>query len=179
MVKNLNTIDRGTKIRLGRWHNDDQADNTIVINASDTPINASNANALYMKPIRSDPSNSTLMTGFDPNTYEIVNTGLTRDEVVSHEVDYYANIGNTFTSTIKFEGDTSLTTEGVVGIANIEPIHTLDVGTKFYVDEEGANVPLFWEIPTYKMMSSLGETWMSGVHSPPSTPKIQPSRMPS
>jgi carbonic anhydrase/acetyltransferase-like protein (isoleucine patch superfamily) len=140
MVKNLNTIDRGTKIRLGRWHNDDQADNTIVINASDTPINASNANALYMKPIRSDPSNNTLMTGFDPNTYEIVNTGLRRDDVAPREVDYYANIGNTFTSTIKFEGDTSLTTEGVVGIGNIEPIHTLDVGTKFYVDENGANV---------------------------------------
>jgi predicted acyltransferase (DUF342 family) len=140
MVKNLNTIDRGTKVRLGRWHNDDQADNTIVINASDTPINASIANALYMKPIRSDPSNNTIMTGFDPNTYEIVNTGLRRDDVAPREVDYYANIGNTFTSTIKFEGDTSLTTEGVVGIANVQPIHTLDVGTKFYVDENGANV---------------------------------------
>src|SRR6056300_1469433 len=140
MVKNLNTIDRGTKIRLGRWHNDDQADNTIVINASDTPINASNANALYMKPIRSDPSNNTIMTGFDPNTYEILDTGLRRDDIAPREVDYYANIGNTFTSTIKFEGDTSLTTEGVVGIANVQPIHTLDVGTKFYVDENGANV---------------------------------------
>ena len=140
MVKNLNTIDRGTKIRLGRWHNDDQADNTIVINASDTPINASNANALYMKPIRSDPSNNTIMTGFDPNTYEILDTGLRRDDIAPREVDYYANIGNTFTSTIKFEGDTSLTTEGVVGIGNVQPIHTLDVGTKFYVDENGANV---------------------------------------
>src|SRR5210317_1800013 len=140
MVKNLNTIDRGTKIRLGRWHNDDQADNTIVINASDTPINASNANALYMKPIRSDPSNNTIMTGFDPNTYEILDTGLRRDDIAPREVDYYANIGNTFTSTIKFEGDTSLTTEGVIGIANTEPVHTLDVGTKFYVDENGANV---------------------------------------
>ena len=140
MVKNLNTIDRGTKIRLGRWHNDDQADNTIVINASDTPINASNANALYMKPIRSDPSNNTIMTGFDPNSFEILDTGLRRDDIAPREVDYYANIGNTFTSTIKFEGDTSLTTEGVVGIANVQPIHTLDVGTKFYVDENGANV---------------------------------------
>src|SRR6056300_1692591 len=140
MVKNLNTIDRGTKIRLGRWHNNDQADNTIVINASDTPINASNAHALYMKPIRSDPSNNTIMTGFDPNTYEILDTGLRRDDIAPREVDYYANIGNTFTSTIKFEGDTSLTTEGVVGIGNVQPIHTLDVGTKFYVDENGANV---------------------------------------
>ena len=140
MVKNLNTIDRGTKVRLGRWHNDDQAENTIVINASDTPINASNANALYMKPIRSAPSNDTIMTGFDPNTYEIVNTGLRRGDIVPREVDYYANIGNTFTSTIKFENDVSLTTEGVVGIANVQPIHTLDVGTKFYVDENGANV---------------------------------------
>ena len=140
MVKNLSTIDRGTKLRFGRWHNDDQAENTIVINASDTPINASNANALYMKPIRSDPSNNTIMTGFDPNSFEILDTGLRRDDVAPREVDYYANIGNTFTSTIKFEGVTSLTTEGVVGIANVQPIHTLDVGTKFFVDENGANV---------------------------------------
>ena len=139
MVKNLSTIDRGTKIRLGRWHNDDQADNTIVINASDTPIQVDQP-GLYMKPIRSDPSNNTIMTGFDPETYEILNTGLRRDDIAPREVDYYANIGNTFTSTLQFTADNALITEGRVGISNVEPVHTLDVGSKFYVDENGANV---------------------------------------
>ena len=140
MVKNSSTIDRGTKVRLGRWHNDDQADNTIVINASDTPIIVDTPNALYMKPIRSDGTDNTLITGYRVDTHEIVNVGLTREQIRPRDIDYYANIGNTFTSTIKFEGDTSLTTEGMIGIANTAPIHTLDVGTKFYVDENGANV---------------------------------------
>ena len=140
MVKNSSTIDRGTKVRLGRWHNDDQADNTIVINASDTPIIVDTPNALYMKPIRSDDTDNTLITGYRVDTHEIVNVGLTREQIRPRDIDYYANIGNTFTSTIKFEGDTSLTTEGMIGIANTAPIHTLDVGTKFYVDENGANV---------------------------------------
>ena len=140
MVKNSSTIDRGTKVRLGRWHNDDQADNTIVINASDTPIIVDTPNALYMKPIRSDDTDNTLITGYRVDTHEIVNVGLTREQIRPRDIDFYSNIGNTFTSTIKFEGDTSLTTEGMIGIANTAPIHTLDVGTKFYVDENGANV---------------------------------------
>jgi hypothetical protein len=140
MVKNSSTIDRGTKIRLGRWHNDDQADNTIVINASDTPIQVDQPDALYMKPIRTDERDSTLMTGFNINTFEIVNTGLRRDDVAPREIDYYANIGNTLTSTLLFTGDRSFTTTGTVGISNIDPIHTLDVGTKFYVDENNVNV---------------------------------------
>ncbi len=131
MVKNSSTIDRGTKVRLGRWHNDDQADNTIVINASDTPIIVDTPNALYMKPIRSDGTDNTLITGYRVDTHEIVNVGLTREQIRPRDIDYYANIGNTFTSTIKFEGDTSLTTEGMIGIANTAPIHTLDVGTNF------------------------------------------------
>src|SRR6056300_1269948 len=139
MVKNLNTIDRGTKVRLGRWHNDDQADNTIVINASDTPVQADRA-GLYMNPVRKDETTIVTLMGFVSGTSEIVDSNLNATSVGPRVIDYYANIGNTFTSTIKFEGDTSLTTEGVIGIANTEPVHTLDVGTKFYVDENGANV---------------------------------------
>ena len=149
MVKNLSTIDRGTKIRLGRWHNDDQADNTIVINASDTPIQVDQPDALYMKPIRTDERDSTLMTGFNINTFEIVNTGLRRDDVAPREIDYYANIGNTLTSTLLFTGDRSFTTTGTVGISNVDPIHTLDVGSKFYVDDIGSNV-----------LTVLGDTYL-------------------
>ena len=149
MVKNSSTIDRGTKIRLGRWHNDDQADNTIVINASDTPIQVDQPDALYMKPIRTDERDSTLMTGFNINTFEIVNTGLRRYDVTPRVIDFYANIGNTLTSTLLFTGDRSFTTTGTVGISNVDPIHTLDVGSKFYVDDIGSNV-----------LTVLGDTYL-------------------
>ena len=69
MVKNLSTIDRGTKVRFGRWHNDDQADNTIVINASDTPINADHS-GLFMSPIRVDEGVIVTLMGVDHRTGE-------------------------------------------------------------------------------------------------------------
>ena len=41
MVKNLPTIERSTKIRFGKHATDNQAENTVVFNASDSVINAS------------------------------------------------------------------------------------------------------------------------------------------
>lgn len=120
MVKNSSTIDRGTKVRLGRWHNDDQADNTIVINASDTPINADHA-GLFMSPIRKDETTIVTLMGIDPGTGEIVDSNINAAGVQGREVDFYANIGNIFTSTIQFEGDTSLVTEGMIGKLILPP----------------------------------------------------------
>jgi hypothetical protein len=149
MVKNSSTIDRGTKVRFGRWHNDDQADNTIVINASDTPIQVDQPNALYMKPVRVNEGAVVTLMGIDPFTNEITDTNINAQGVQGREVDFYANIGNTLTSTILFTGDRSFTTTGTVGISNTDPIHTLDVGSKFYVEENGANV-----------LTVLGDTYL-------------------
>ena len=40
MVKNLPTVERSTKIRFGRNAQEDQGENTIVFNASDEQIDA-------------------------------------------------------------------------------------------------------------------------------------------
>ena len=139
MVKNLSTIDRGTKVRFGRWHNDDQAENTIVINASDTPINADHA-GLFMQPVRRDEGVVITLMGLDATTGEIVDSNINAQAVQGREIDFYANLGNVITSTIVYEADNALVTTGNIGISNLEPIHTLDVGSKFSVDETGANV---------------------------------------
>ena len=139
MVKNLSTIDRGTKVRFGRWHNDDQAENTIVINASDTPINADHA-GLFMQPVRRDEGVVVTLMGLDATTGEIVDSNINAQGVQGREIDFYANIGNVITSTIVYEADNALVTTGNIGISNLEPIHTLDVGSKFSVDETGSNV---------------------------------------
>ena len=139
MVKNLSTIDRGTKVRFGRWHNDDQAENTIVINASDTPINADHS-GLFMSPIRVDEGVVVTLMGVDHRTGEVVDSNINAQGVQGRELDFYANIGNVITSTIVYEADNALVTTGNIGISNLEPIHTLDVGSKFSVDETGSNV---------------------------------------
>ena len=139
MVKNLSTIDRGTKVRFGRWHNDDQAENTIVINASDTPINADHA-GLFMSPIRRDEGLTVTLMGVHHATGELVDSNINAQAVEGREIDFYANLGNVITSTIVYEADNALVTTGNIGISNLEPIHTLDVGSKFSVDETGSNV---------------------------------------
>ena len=140
MVKNLSTIDRSTKVRLGRHATDDQADNTIVINASNAPISAQTPGSLYMTPVRKVPGGNTKIVGYDNITHEIVDTDIDESNIIPRVVDFYANIGNTFTSTIVFEGENSLITTGNVGISNTEPIHTLDVGSNLWVDDTGSTV---------------------------------------
>jgi UDP-3-O-[3-hydroxymyristoyl] glucosamine N-acyltransferase/predicted acylesterase/phospholipase RssA len=140
MVKNLSTIDRSTKVRLGRHATDDQADNTIVINASNAPISARTPGSLYMTPLREAPGGNTKILGYDPATKEIVNTNIDEPNIVARVVDFYANIGNVFTSTIQFTGPNSLITTGNVGISNSTPVHTLDVGSNLWVDDTGSVV---------------------------------------
>src|SRR6056300_349624 len=140
MVKNLSTIDRSSKVRLGRHATDDQADNTIVINASNAPISAQTPGSLYMTPLRTVPGGNTKILGYDPTTKEILNTNIDEPNIIAKVVDFYANIGNTFTSTIVFEGENGLITTGNVGISNTEPIHTLDVGSNLWVDDTGSTV---------------------------------------
>ena len=43
---------RSTKIKVGQNTNDIQADNTIVLNASNDFINVHSANATYIAPVR-------------------------------------------------------------------------------------------------------------------------------
>ena len=48
MVKTLPTVERSTKIRFGRHAQEDQGENTIVLNASNTAVDASQGGAVYV-----------------------------------------------------------------------------------------------------------------------------------
>jgi hypothetical protein len=110
-----------------------------VINASDTPINADHA-GLFMSPIRIDEGLTVTLMGVHHATGELVDSNINAQAVEGREIDFYANLGNVITSTIVYEADNALVTTGNIGISNLEPIHTLDVGSKFSVDETGANI---------------------------------------
>src|SRR5210317_334292 len=144
MVKNLPTVERSTKIRFGKNCTEDQGENTIVFNASNVQIDATQPGAVYMTPIRKEENYeypNFKMLIYNVETKEIAESNVTAEEVINMTLEDVIINGNVTSNTVSFnDPETSVTTLSNVGVANGAPIHTLDVGTKFYVDEEGANV---------------------------------------
>src|SRR5210317_1480891 len=144
MVKNIPTIERSTKIRFGKNCTEDQGENTIVLNASNVQIDTTQPGAVYMTPIRKEtrggyPNYKMLI--YNTVTKEIADSDVIADDILLFDLESAVINGNVTSNTVSFNGPgTSVTTLSNVGVANGAPIHTLDVGTKFYVDEEGANV---------------------------------------
>lgn len=136
MVKNLNTIERSERIRIGKYTPDEQANNSIIINASSELLEA-NASGFHVTPIRKDNSVLSNTLVYNTLTKEIVDSG----ENINRTLDDILAVGNVASYTVEFQNtDTSFVTYGPVGIANTNPIHTLDVGSRFFVDENGSNV---------------------------------------
>jgi len=75
MVKNLPSVERSQKIRLGKFTPDVQATDTIVINATSADITTLDS-GLYVAPIRYDatPGVNAKTVGYDTTTKEIVQT---------------------------------------------------------------------------------------------------------
>ena len=77
MVKTLPTIERSTKIRFGKHVQEDQGENTIVLNASNTVIDASSGGALYIAPVRLDTAYQgkaeIVLMMYNTNTKELQN----------------------------------------------------------------------------------------------------------
>ena len=78
MGKNLNTIDRSERIRIGKNVPDNQAVNTIVINASNTVFTATQS-GFYVSPIRYDTSVLSNTLVYNTVTNEIVDAGISAD----------------------------------------------------------------------------------------------------
>ena len=136
MVKNLNTIERSERIRIGKYTPDEQAINSIIINASSEILEA-NTSGFHVTPIRKDSSVLSNTLVYNTVTKEIVDSG----ENIDKSLEDVTATGNTTPYTVEFQNaNTSLVTVGSVGIANANPVHTLDVGTKFFIDENGSNV---------------------------------------
>ena len=144
MVKNLPTVERSTKIRFGRNCTDDQAENTIVFNASDTQIEVPFSDSVYMTPLRQRTDltdrNITVLA-YNQITKEVMDSGAVAEDILNFTLEAAVINGNVTGNTVSFNNTfTSVTTLSNVGVANGSPIHTLDVGSTFNVDIEGSNL---------------------------------------
>ena len=146
MVKNIPSVERSTKIRFGKNVPDstDQAENTIVFNASNVHINADYAGSVYMTPLRVQPDlldPKIAMLTYNSVTKEIMDSGVLASDLFNLNLEDVTINGNVTSNTIQFVNlDTGFITSGNVGISNSAPIHTLDVGSNLYIDDTGSNV---------------------------------------
>jgi len=144
MVKNLPTVERSTKIRFGKNCTDDQAENTIVFNASDTQIDIPFSDSVYMTPlrIRTDLSDRNItVLAYNQITKEVMDSGAIAEDILNFTLEAAVINGNVTANTVSFNNAiTSVTTLSNVGVANGSPIHTLDVGSTFNIDIEGSNL---------------------------------------
>jgi hypothetical protein len=146
MVKNLPTIERSTKIRFGKNTLDDQAENTIVFNASNTAIQANTPGAVYLEPIRNrpdydDPQIVLLM--YNRETKEITESGEAATDIIETTLEGATIRGNVINfSTVYFNNveHASFVTDSNVGILNTNPQHTLSIGSNVYFEDAGSNV---------------------------------------
>src|SRR5210317_1768978 len=147
MVKNIPTIERSTKIRFGRNvpDSDVQAENTIIFNASNTLVTTPNSGSIYMSPVRFrndivDPNIVLMM--YNRETGELSESGESANALVGGQsFQATSDRGNTSSNVLQFTNfDTSFVTNGNVGIANTQPLHSLSVGSNLYVSDTGANV---------------------------------------
>ena len=136
MVKNLNTIERSERIRIGKYTPDEQAENSIIINASSAIIDA-DVSGFHVAPVRyvSNVLSNTLV--YNTVTHEVVDSG----ENINKSLDDVLAVGNVASYTVEFQNTaTSFVTYGPVGIANTNPIHTVDIGSNVFIDDTGSNV---------------------------------------
>ena len=128
MVKNLSTIDRSERVRIGKHVPNEQAVNTIIINASSNVIEASQE-GLYLAPIRVNEAMNSNAMCYDITTNEVVDSGK------ALTFQGLSEVGNSTTETIQFTNNTTgFVTTSNVGIANTNPQHELSVGGDVYVE---------------------------------------------
>ena len=146
MVKTLPTVERSTKIRFGKNCTEDQGENTIVLNASNTAIDTSNAGAIYITPVRFDDTydlkEEIVLMMYNTETKELVESGVAARDIIGNVgFDSISNQGNTSSNVVRFVSNTtSFITQSNVGIANASPGHTLSVGSNLYVSDTGSHV---------------------------------------
>ena len=144
MVKNIPTIERSTKIRFGKNCVEDQAENTIVFNASDEIIDANLPSSVYMSPLRRREDNtdrSIVVLTYNRTTKEVMDSNTIAEDILDLNLEGATKNGNTTPYTVEFNNPvTGLVTTANVGIANSLALHTLSVGSNLYVDDTGSNV---------------------------------------
>jgi hypothetical protein len=119
MVKNIPTIERSTKIRFGKHVSDSQAENTIVFNASDTAITATNSGSMYMAPLRVAEIAGSNLVGYSASTKEIVDSSIPTTLLGGVTLQSATENGNT--------------TDKFIGFQNTAPTHAISVADKVFI----------------------------------------------
>ena len=134
MVKNIPTIERSTKIRFGKHVSDSQAENTIVFNASDSAVNATNTGSIYMAPLRVAELAGSNLIGYAASTKEIVDSSVPTSLLGGVTLQSATDRGNVTSNTVQFSNAiTSFVTTSNIGVANSAPIHALSVKDKVFM----------------------------------------------
>ena len=134
MVKNIPTIERSTKIRFGKHANDNQAENTVVFNASDAPISASTPGSLYVTPVRVAELAGSNFFAYHAQTSELVDSGVATDLLGGITLQNATTVGNVTANTVEFNNaTTSFVASSNVGISNTLPTHALSVADKVFI----------------------------------------------
>ena len=143
MVKNLPTIERSTKIRFGKNCTNDQAENTIVFNASETEIDTPFTDSVYITPLRlrTDLTDRNItVLAYNQVTKEMMDSGAIAEDILNFTFEAAVINGNVTSNTVSFNNAvTSATTLSNVGISNSLPTDTLSVGSKVFVNETASN----------------------------------------
>ena len=149
MVKNLPTVERSTKIRFGKNCTNDQAENTIVFNASNVELDADTAGSVYMTPVRIDPdmaSDNIMVLAYNRDTKELTDSNAIAREILNFNLLGATRNGNVTPYTVEFKSTdaipaatTSIVTVGDVGISNLSRTDTLSVGSKVFVNTNATN----------------------------------------
>jgi len=148
-VKNLPSVERSTKIRFGKHVPDstEQEENTIVFNASNVTVPTPYGDAVYLSPIRNKTDYTApeiVLLMYDRNTKEITESGESANALIGGStLDTVSNRSNATSNTIQFVGPTngvSFVTDANVGFSNMDPKHTVSVGSNLYIDDVGSNV---------------------------------------
>ena len=157
MVKNLPTVERSTKIRFGKNCTNDQAENTIVFNASEVELEVATPGTTYLTPIRIDPvqtpggAANVMVLSYNRVTKEITDSNAIASEILNFNLAGATKNGNTTPHTMRFDSytdafgtvnpaaTTSFVTSGIAGISNSTPTDTLSVGSKLFVNTSASN----------------------------------------
>ena len=134
MVKNIPTIERSTKIRFGKHVSDSQAENTIVFNASENAINATNTGSIYMAPLRVAELAGSNLIGYAAATKEVVDSSVPTSLLGGVTLQSATDRGNVTSNTVQFSNAiTGFITTSNIGVANSAPIHALSVKDKVFM----------------------------------------------
>jgi hypothetical protein len=127
-------VERGEKVRIGKLQPHTQADNTIIVNASETIIQAPHS-GFFASPIREDLVSSTNVLAYNATTNEIVQTAVVASDKTLQQV---TDTGNVTTQVVQFTN--GFVSSGLVGIAgNTSPVHSLDIGSNIYIDDTSSS----------------------------------------